>query len=111
LKGPLATLKIWEGRRYKTLEEVNFPREYAITGYFLLSFEMPTKQALSMIQGPVHRKLEGIQHTIDRLTVPGEFFAGGFFIGMFLAKNAPAKNLPPNRKKLLGQEFSGEECS
>jgi hypothetical protein len=40
---------------------------------------------------------------------------------MFLAMNAPAKNIPPNRKKLLGEEFSGanvpsekffgEECS
>jgi hypothetical protein len=30
---------------------------------------------------------------------------------MFLAKNASAKNFPPNRKKLLGEEFSGEEYS
>jgi ribosomal protein S1 len=30
---------------------------------------------------------------------------------MFLAKNTQAKNFLPNRKKLLGEEFSGGECS
>jgi hypothetical protein len=32
-----------------------------------------------------------------------------FLRRIFLAKNVPAKNFPPIRKKIQGEEFSGEK--